>query len=91
MWSKKYPIRIRTNTRKPLSQDSNKMAAAKEPELTPNEGTAEPSTTSHQENASTGQGISMLCNSPLIENIKRRIRNERPLYTNLSQMQLKMW
>ena len=68
MWSKKYPIRIRTNTRKPLSQDSNKMAAAKEPELTPNEGTAEPSTTSHQENTSTGQGISMLSNSPLFEN-----------------------
>jgi len=32
MWSKKYPIRIRTNTRKPVSLDSKKMAAAKEPE-----------------------------------------------------------
>ena len=57
MWSKKYPIRIRTNTRKPLSQDSNKMAAAKEPELTPNEGATEPPTATHPENASTGPGM----------------------------------
>jgi len=71
MWSRKYPIRIRTNTRKPLSQDSNKMAAAKEPELTPNEGTAEPSTTSHQENASTGQDAT--------EDVVRKSRASRQL------------